>query len=115
MAIEWSSSGLDLHLDWTGGRGQGLADALRQAIRDGRLPAATRMPSTRALAADLGVARGTVTRAYTELVAEGYLRSRQGAPTVVAALSQPVVRPASPPSVAPRWRWNLMPGRPDLT
>ncbi len=115
MAIEWSSSGLDLHLDWTGARGQGLADALRQAIRDGRLPAATRMPSTRALAADLGVARGTVTRAYAELAAEGYLRSRQGAPTVVAALSKPVVRPAKPPSVAPRWRWNLMPGRPDLT
>lgn len=89
MVEEWSSSGLDVHLDWIRGAGQGLADAIRQAIRDGRLGAGTPMPSTRALAADLGVARGTVTRAYAELAAEGYLRSRQGAPTVVATLSQP--------------------------
>jgi GntR family transcriptional regulator / MocR family aminotransferase len=78
-------------LGGTGGRprGQTLADALRTAIREGRLRAGTAMPSTRALAADLGVARGTVTRAYTELAAEGYLRTRQGAPTRVATLTPP--------------------------
>lgn len=116
MSIEWSSSGVDLHLDWARGRGGGLADALRSAIREGRLTAGTRLPSTRALAADLGVARGTVTRAYAELAAEGYLRSRQGAPTTVAALS-PAARRAAPP-VPPEdagTRWDLMPGRPDVT
>jgi DNA-binding transcriptional MocR family regulator len=60
------------------------AAAIRTAVRDGRLAVGTRLPSTRALAVDLGVARGTVTKAY----AEGYLRSRQGGPTVVAALSR---------------------------
>jgi GntR family transcriptional regulator/MocR family aminotransferase len=118
MAIEWTSSGLDLHLDWARGTGQGLADAIRQAVRDGRLAAGTRLPSTRALAADLDVARGTVTRAYAELTAEGYLRSRQGAPTVVAELSQPL--PETPPQrpwppMGHEWRWNLLPGRPDTT
>jgi GntR family transcriptional regulator/MocR family aminotransferase len=116
MPIEWSSSGLDIHLDWAGGRGEGLADAIRAAVRDGRLAAGTRLPSTRALATDLGIARGTVTRAYAELTAEGYLRSRQGAPTVVAALSQPTPAPAAPrAAIGQEWRWNLMPGRPDLT
>jgi GntR family transcriptional regulator/MocR family aminotransferase len=117
MAIEWSSSGVDLHLDWAKGRGQGLADALRHAVREGRLAAGTRLPSTRALAADLDIARGTVTRAYAELAAEGYLRSRQGAPTVVAALSRPADPVPEPPRPADdtEWRWNLMPGRPDLT
>jgi GntR family transcriptional regulator/MocR family aminotransferase len=115
VADEWSSSGLDIHLDWARGRGQGLADAIRHAVREGRLAAGTVLPSTRALAADLGVARGTVTRAYAELAAEGYLRSRQGAPTVVAALSRPVAAPVPEEPSAPGWRWNLMPGRPDLT
>jgi len=121
MAIEWSSSGLDLHVDWDAGRrGQRLADAIRNAVRDGRLAAGTRMPSTRALAADLGVARGTVTRAYTELSAEGYLRGRQGAPTVVAVLpvlSMPATTTAPAPAGRPEadWRWSMMPGRPDLS
>jgi GntR family transcriptional regulator / MocR family aminotransferase len=115
VATSWSSSGLDLHLDLVGGRS--LADAIRHAVRDGRLAAGTRLPSTRALAADLGVARGTVTSAYAELAAEGYLRSRQGAPTVVAALPggrapAPTARPTTPPA---EHRWNLMPGRPDLS
>lgn len=116
MPDQWSSAGLDLHLDWARGRGQGLADALRAAVRDGRLAAGTRLPSTRALAADLGVARGTVTRAYAELTAEGHLRSRQGAPTVVAEVAEPPP-PPRPPITAdpPSPRWNLLPGRPDLT
>lgn len=116
MPIEWSSFGLDLHLDWTRRRGEGLADALRAAIRDGRLTAGTRLPSTRMLAADLGVARGTVTRAYAELATEGYLRSRQGAPTTVADLSpaahqaEPAAQPANTGG-----RWDLRPGQPDVT
>lgn len=115
MSIEWSSSGLDLHLDWARGRGFGLADALRDAVRDGRLAAGTRLPSTRALAQDLGIARGTVTRAYAELAAEGHLVSRQGAPTMVAALSRPEPPRPGPASGRdrPRPRWDLRPGHPD--
>ena len=45
--------------------------SLQRAIRDGRLPPGARLPSTRALAADLGVARGTVADAYDQLVDRG--------------------------------------------
>ena len=57
---------------------------MRAAIRDGRLVAGDRLPSTRALAADLGLARGTVAEAYAQLTVEGYLTARPGAPTRVA-------------------------------
>ncbi|MFD6250578.1 GntR family transcriptional regulator, partial [Streptomyces roseolus] len=56
-------------------RGRALQEALREAVRSGRLAAGTRLPSSRALAADLGVSRGLVTEAYEQLTAEGYLRS----------------------------------------
>ena len=55
-----------------------LEQGLREAIRDGRLPAATGLPSSRAFAAQLGVSRGIVVEAYEQLVAEGYLASRPG-------------------------------------
>ena len=88
MATEWATSrGLpDLHLelDRPGGRRTAIEEALRRAIRDGRLAPGARLPSTRVLAADLGVARGTVTEAYDQLVAEGWLAARQGSGTVVA-------------------------------
>ena len=50
-----------------------LADGLRGAIRTGRLAPRTRLPSTRVLAADLGVSRRLVVDAYSQLVAEGFL------------------------------------------
>jgi GntR family transcriptional regulator / MocR family aminotransferase len=111
----WTSSSVDAHLDWTPGSGRkALANAIRAAIRDGRWQPGAVVPSTRALAADLGVARGTVTRVYADLAAEGYLRTAQGAPTRVATagaapLSSPdpaYVRRTTP-------RWTLMPGLPD--
>ncbi|MGA5068541.1 PLP-dependent aminotransferase family protein [Streptomyces exfoliatus] len=64
-------------------RGRALQEALREAVRSGRLAAGTRLPSTRELAADLGVSRGLVTEAYEQLTAEGYLRSGRGAGTWV--------------------------------
>ncbi|MFJ8584100.1 PLP-dependent aminotransferase family protein [Streptomyces sp. NPDC093595] len=64
-------------------RGRTLQEALREAVRSGRLAAGTRLPSSRALAADLGVSRGLVTDAYDQLTAEGYLRSSRGAGTWV--------------------------------
>jgi GntR family transcriptional regulator / MocR family aminotransferase len=88
--------------------------ALRDAIRDGRLLPGVALPSTRALARELGVSRGVVTEAYSQLVAEGYLVARQGAPTRVAeaaAPSPPATRATRRPSPPP---YDLLPGRPDL-
>ncbi|NLT07022.1 MAG: PLP-dependent aminotransferase family protein [Solirubrobacterales bacterium] len=59
--------------------------ALRGHIRSGRLRPGDRLPSTRALAADLGVARGVVAEAYAQLRAEGRLVANRGAGTRVAA------------------------------
>lgn len=57
---------------------------LRAAVLDGRLPAGSRLPSTRNLAAQYGVARGTVLIAFEQLQAEGYLEGRVGAGTFVS-------------------------------
>jgi len=59
-------------------------DGLRAAILAGRLRPGARLPSTRSLAADLAVARNTVTAAFSQLVTEGYAEARVGAGTVVA-------------------------------
>ncbi|MDF3145784.1 GntR family transcriptional regulator, partial [Streptomyces sp. T21Q-yed] len=61
MAKPWATLGIDLHLEPTGpGLRRGLTDALREAVRTGRLAPGTRLPSSRSLAADLGIARNTV-------------------------------------------------------
>lgn len=57
---------------------------VRAAIADGRLPPGERVPSARALAGELGVARGTVDAAYARLAGEGYLLPRGSAGTVVS-------------------------------
>ncbi|NDV11925.1 PLP-dependent aminotransferase family protein [Crenobacter caeni] len=64
---------------------QALAHALRRWIAAGRLPHGARLPSSRALAGELGVARGSVSAAYEQLVAEGYLAARHGSGTYVSA------------------------------
>ena len=87
---------------------------LRDAIRAGRLVPGAALPSTRAAARELGVSRGVVTEAYAQLVAEGYLVARQGAPTRVAATAEPsppAGRATRRPSLPP---YDLLPGRPDL-
>src|SRR3954468_23268426 len=81
-----------------GGARGGLGRALRAAIRGGRLQPGERLPSTRALAHDLGLARGTVAEAYAQLAAEGYLRTHQGAPTRVAARNHAPVPPRRAPA-----------------
>ncbi|MCP3705961.1 PLP-dependent aminotransferase family protein [Paraburkholderia sp. CNPSo 3274] len=76
-----------------------VAEALREAVRKGDLRPADALPSTRALAAALEVARGTVVEAYEQLIAEGFLESKAGAGTRVAlALAEP--QPAREPRVA---------------
>lgn len=73
-----------LELPARGSRRRALEEALRAAIRDGRLPTNTRLPSSRDLATQLSLSRGTVTSAYEQLVAEGWLTARHGAGTTVA-------------------------------
>jgi GntR family transcriptional regulator/MocR family aminotransferase len=69
-----------LHLDPSAAPARGLTDwlteALRSAILDRRLPAGTRLPATRVLAADLGVARGVALEAYQRLRDEGLTTAR---------------------------------------
>jgi GntR family transcriptional regulator/MocR family aminotransferase len=62
-----------------------LYDGLRESILAGRFLPGARLPSTRALAADLGVARNTVVIAYDQLRAEGYLEGARGGGTRVRA------------------------------
>jgi GntR family transcriptional regulator/MocR family aminotransferase len=72
-----------------GRQAETLAGQLRAAVRVGTLPVGTRLPASRTLAADLGVSRGVVVRAYDQLVAEGYLAGRRGSGTIVAGGSDP--------------------------
>jgi GntR family transcriptional regulator / MocR family aminotransferase len=91
-----------------------LEQALRAAIRSGRLAAGTKLPSSRGLSDQLRISRGVVTAAYSQLAAEGYLVSRQGAPVRVSASIQPTAaRPAARPLTRP-FTYDLRPGIPDL-
>ncbi len=99
------------------GNGRGALSAqlereLRDAIRTGRLRPGTPLPSTRALAAELGIARGLVVAAYAQLGAEGYLRLRRNAPPLV---SDAIGTPERPRTLAadPHWHYNLRPDLPD--
>jgi DNA-binding transcriptional MocR family regulator len=108
--------GLDLHLDLSGTRVRaGLESALRGAIRAGRLRPGTRLPASRALAADLGIARNTVAEVYSQLVAEGWLTAQTGSGTSVAprrAAEPGGAVAARPEVVIPRY--DLRAGVPDL-
>src|SRR4051812_15318206 len=57
---------------------------LRNAVRGGRLRGNSPMPSSRALAAQLGLSRGVIVEAYEQLTAEGYLTTTPGGSTRVA-------------------------------
>jgi GntR family transcriptional regulator/MocR family aminotransferase len=90
-----------------------LERRLREGIRSGYLVADSTLPSSRALAGQLGVSRGIVVEAYEQLVAEGYLVSRPGGATRVArsAVPEPVRREVQP---AQQFRFDFRPGRPDV-
>ncbi|WP_079152371.1 PLP-dependent aminotransferase family protein [Streptomyces sp. RTd22] len=116
--------GADLHLDLPRGGTTGLRAALirslRDAVRSGRLAPGTRLPSSRTLAADLGIARNTVADAYGELVAEGWLTARQGSGTRVARRVVPPepAPPRTPPAAAvaaTRPAYDLRAGSPDVS
>jgi GntR family transcriptional regulator/MocR family aminotransferase len=114
-------SGLDLHVELAGPRVRAsLETALRQAVQTGRLAAGTRLPASRTLATDLGVARNTVADVYGQLVAEGWLTAWQGSGTRVA--EHPAAEPpaaAAPAATLPEPgespRYSLKAGLPDLS
>ncbi|MEU8799947.1 PLP-dependent aminotransferase family protein [Spirillospora sp. NPDC048819] len=122
----------------SGGRRAGLERALRAAIATGRLAPGATLPSTRALALELGFSRGTVSAAYDQLTAEGYLTAVPGWATRVAqaahppptwrdgltsagstsagSASNPAVRRANAfPGDHGNFAHDLLPGRPDLS
>lgn len=113
-----AAAGADLHLELRGpGLRAGLTSALRDAVRTGRLAPGTRLPPSRSLATDLGVSRNTVTDAYAELVAEGWLTARQGSGTRVAERARagggrsPAARARR---ASERPAYVMRPGSPDL-
>ncbi len=92
-----------------------LEQELREAVRSGRLAAETALPSTRALADQLGLSRGVVVEAYEQLVAEGYLTSRPGGTTRVSrGVTEPAVGAARPATTLEH-RIDFSYGRPDVT
>ena len=104
-----SSLELLLELAGPGPRTKRLEQTLREAVRDARLRPGTSLPSSRALARELGVSRGVVGAAYAQLGAEGYLVVRQGAAVRVADVGSAPPVDAAAHDPAPRY--NL---RPDL-
>lgn len=117
MTEPWAT-GLDLHLDVDRRRVRAsLEAALRDAVSTSRLRPGTSLPSSRVLAQDLGVARNTVVEVYEQLVAEGWLRSRAGAGTVVAerVQSPAVSTPEAAHGYPALGSFDLRPGWPDLS
>lgn len=98
-------------------RGQGtlrsqIETALRQAARSGRLAPGSALPSSRALAQDLGVSRGVVVGAYEQLTAEGFLVARPGGRTAAAPRATRLdwrLEADTPATV----RYDFKPGTPD--
>src|SRR5271163_2131678 len=91
-----------------------IETSIREAIRAGRLAHGSSLPPTRVLASDLGVSRGVVVEAYQQLAAEGYLASRAGGYTQVAAGPAPPVA-ALRPAGAARPAIDLSYGRADVS
>ncbi len=96
-----------LQLDGNGEMYRQLLRALRRAIADGRLPVGTRLPSTRALAEQLGIARNTVLQAYELLGSEHLVVSKVGSGTYVIRTPRP--EPSAPIelSVEPQSRYAM--------
>ncbi len=76
-----------------------IADRVREAIGAGQLRPNDRLPSARSLAAQLGLARGTVDTAYALLAGEGYVQGRGPGGTVVTpVMTMTPPRPTTPPA-----------------
>lgn len=98
------------------GRQAAVEHAIREAIVDGALQPGGALPSTRVLAAELGLARGTVVAAIEQLGAEGIVETRPGSATRVAHVPPPPIDQGSmraTPRAAPVA--DFLSGDPDLT
>jgi len=96
-----------------------LERQLRDAIRSGRLSVGSALPPSRVLAEALGVSRGVVVDAYSQLTVEGYLVAQPGSGTRVAYAPMPPrpapeVRPRPIVGAAPKIRYDLRPGQADF-
>ena len=67
------------------GLSRALYEELRSRINDGTYAVSTALPSTRALAAERGLSRATVTLVYEQLAADGFIETRAGTASRVAA------------------------------
>ncbi|GAA2274536.1 PLP-dependent aminotransferase family protein [Glycomyces scopariae] len=119
MAKDWTTFRellvADANRSAPGRRRSGLEHALREAVRTRTLHPGTRLPSSRDLAAQLGLSRGTVTAVYEQLTAEGYLHAKRGSGTRVALLGEAGAGPApAASSDRPLWPYDLGPGLPSL-
>jgi GntR family transcriptional regulator / MocR family aminotransferase len=118
MAVEWSGLTPDVFVELDRQSpetlGSQLQNALRTAVREGRLQTGERLPSSRKLAVDLGVSRGLVQASYEQLEAEGYLRAIGGSATLVAFSPQATGVTSPKPTPAATMEIDFAPGRPDL-
>lgn len=92
---------------------QQLYFSLRQQILGDHLLPGVLLPPTRQLAQQLAISRVTVTEAYAQLEAEGFIRSHQGAGTFVADLLQLAAPTAVPPPPLSAWGQRLLHRQPD--
>jgi GntR family transcriptional regulator / MocR family aminotransferase len=118
VGVDWGGVGpaLLVELDRSAGPvGRQLQDQLRRAIRSGRLTAGERLPATRALADQLGVSRGVVVDAFSQLESEGYLQSSAGSGTFVASgVAEVPPRSVSVKTIGRRLDVDFEYGVPDL-
>ncbi|MBE1550415.1 GntR family transcriptional regulator/MocR family aminotransferase [Mycobacterium sp. OAS707] len=118
MAISGTTSGPELLVELDRAAPEPLhrqlANGLRDAIRTGRLAPETRLPSTRVLAADLGVSRRLVVDAYSQLAAEGFLLSTHGSGTRVSRVDTASTPRRDAGEAAKQFDFDFAPGSPDL-
>ncbi|GAA5514840.1 HTH-type transcriptional regulatory protein GabR [Deinococcus carri] len=87
-----------------------VARTLRGAILEGTLPAGTRLPGHRSLAARLGVSRNTLVDALAQLEAEGYVQASARSGTRVAVPGAPPAPAAAPPLPLSAWATRALAG-----
>lgn len=100
-----------------------VAARLSEGILAGKWPLGTKLPSSRTLADELGIARNRVIEAYESLLAEAFVETRGGSGTYVAAIPSCARTPrakipinqAQPKTRAPACLYNFTPGLPDLS
>jgi GntR family transcriptional regulator / MocR family aminotransferase len=118
MPLQWTGLGPEVLIRLDRGSGEALRlqleRELRDVIRNGQLAPGQQLPSSRLLAADLGVSRGLVTECYAQLQAEGFLATRAGSATRVAQAPQQPLAPRATAAATARPAIDFATGVPDL-